>query len=404
VSHLRFKLKKQISRTSLYNGFIMLFLFLATMNFGNYGYYWLIVAFIVFLFTPNRLVRINLSSIYLFILAVSMLIFDPLSRTSITSCIKPFMFLIAYTVGISLAAKTNDNPTNERTPKHIIYVCAFGMLSHFLLNLLRLIKNFGSLERNTTDIWTNAVLSATGQASLACLSIAIFASFLFTETTVKKKVFSLFGILVILLYNLILAGRTLIVLIAVVCLIAFLFRAHYDGRHIEKSVLGIAVMTVALLIVYNFNIFNIKSIVENSNLYARLLGFDGLGLFGDSRFGMKLLYLQKFLEHPFGGAYIRSICGNYAHDLYLDCYDQYSIFALFAIIAYILSSLIRLFRCLRNASLSFPTKQLVLCTYIVANLEFLIEPIIQGMPFLLISYCIIDGTISYYLTIKTKTS
>jgi hypothetical protein len=135
-----------------------------------------------------------------------------------------------------------------------------------------------------------------------------------------------------------------------------------------------------------------------SNFYARFFGREGYGLFNDPRFEYKQVYLNHIFDYPFGGSRLHTKNGFYAHDLYLDTYDQYSIFAGIAIVCYIISSLIRMGKYLRSSSISFNTQQLILCIYVMMNLQFMKEPILQGMPAYLVSYCLVDGAVTRYLS------
>ena len=82
---------------------------------------------------------------------------------------------------------------------------------------------------------------------------------------------------------------------------------------------------------------------------------------------------------------------NFAHDLFLDTYDESGFFAATTLAVYVLMTVIRLFKCVTNKSLPFEFRQVVLCVYLILYIEFLVEPILQGMPWLFASFCLIDG-------------
>ena len=54
-------------------------------------------------------------------------------------------------------------------------------------------------------------------------------------------------------------------------------------------------------------------------------------------------------------------------------------------------------KCLVDKNIDFGVRQLVLCVYFVINIQFWLEPIIRGMPWLLASYCFMDGTVNTLL-------
>lgn len=391
---IRSNFKKGYTRQEYYYFIILFLLFLASLNFVTRYYYWNYIAFAFFLLTPRCQIRVNVSSLFLFILAVSMLIFDPNSRNGLTDMIKPFVFFVAYTIGMGLSTGRENHETKTKEVERIIYVCAFGALFHFILNLL---LNINSLERDTIDVWTDTVLSATGQASLASMCVGIVAALLFSDRVRRTKIIAVVLVSIIVLYNLILAGRTLLFMMVIVFIIAFFYQIHNKKLKAGKALLLLFITGAILVIVYNFDLFGIKTIFEVSNFYTRFSGQNGYGLFDDPRLDYKSVYLGHLFDYPLGGLNIRSEYGFYAHDLYLDTYDQYGVFAGVAILGYVVSSLVRMVRCLRFSTIPFNTKQLILCVYIAMNMQFMVEPVMQGMPAYLVSYCLVDGVVTQYL-------
>lgn len=374
--------------------FLLFMLFLTALNFVTRYFFWIYIALAVFLVTPDRKLRGNFSTLILAMLTLSILIFDVNSVSSPTNFLKPFIYLISYTIGFGLTSNCDDHSICEKEIKRVIVVSAGGLFLHYVLNM---IINFGSLSRDTIDIWTNSVLSATGQASLASMCVGVVAAILFTKTKVRYKILAIVLTVIILLYNLVLAGRTLLVLLLILIAAAFLYKSIYYKKNIIKGLLIGALIVVLLVTLYNFNIFSIKDTVETSNFYWRFFE-NGEGDLGrDSRMDYKSLFIKTMLEHPFGGGHLREFYGNFAHDLYLDSYDEYGIFALLFIVAYMISSIIRLFRFLRHPAPAFSTKQLVFCVYLVLNIQFWLEPIMLGMPWLFAAYCLIDGALANFL-------
>ncbi len=399
MSRLYFTYKGRFTLQDFLNLLVTVFLFMAFMNFVTRNYYWLFFAFAFFAITPKRTVMLNFSVLFLLILGVSMLIFDPSSRNSVTNILKPFVFFMAYTIGTGLVSDVDDGQAAALRVEKIIYTCALGFFAHYLLNF---ISNAGSLQRNTIDFWTNEILSATGQASLACICVAVAIADLFSNTTIKRRITAVVLLIVVIAYNLILAGRTLLLLIAILFLFALTFRSIYYKKTAIKSVLVTIVLLTILLVLYNLDVFNIKSTIEESNFYLRFFGKGGFDITEDPRFEYKQLYLEHLWEYPFGGLHIRTMYSHYAHDLYLDTYDQYGVVVFMATVAYIISSIIRLIKALRHPMLSFRTKQLVLCIYVLLNIQFWLEPVMAGMPFLLVAYCLIDGVMSRFLANQSR--
>jgi hypothetical protein len=328
-------------------------------------------------------------------LSIAILIFYPSATTSFTNMLKPFTFPICYIMGCSILDDREKIDRCDDSVRKIIYVIVAGTVTHFFLNM---IINIGAENRETLDFWSRKVLSATGQATLVCVAIGVIAAFFFSNVGVKKKLIATVLLAIIIVYNLVLAGRTIFVLILILLALAFFYnlRSNNNSKKI-KTVLFVALGVCLLIIIYNIDAFGIKTAFENSNFYDRFTGEYSQELDDDKRLEYKLYYLKEATNYFWGGNNIHNVVGHYAHDLYFDTYDDAGIFALLGVVLYIIASLGRMISCLRSRYLSFNTKQLVLCVYVVINIQFWLEPILQGSPWLLASYCLIDGAVTQLL-------
>jgi len=378
---------------------ILFCMFLAALNLVNRYYYCIYIAAILFVLTPRRKVRINKSVFALLAFSVAMLLFNPDSQDTILDMIKPFTFPLCYIVGFGLFQNREQEKIDviqeEKRIASVIYVLSGGAMVHFLLNAM---LNRESEDRNVIDFWTNSQMSATAQAALACLGLAVAITFLFVKTEKRKKYIAVATIFLILLYNLILAGRTLFVLSAILCVVSLLYVRTVEKRKMHKSIIVVAAAACLIIVAYNHNLFGIKGALEETNFYRRFFG--GVvteEIESNARMQHKLAYLKHALDYLWGGGNIRSLYGHSAHDLYLDTYDESGIIALCAIVVYIGFSLGRLVLCLKNNMISLETRLLVFCIYLVCNLYFWMEPIIRGIPWLLASYCFVDGAVAYLL-------
>ena len=106
-------------------------------------------------------------------------------------------------------------------------------------------------------------------------------------------------------------------------------------------------------------------------------------------------------SHWWGGANIRAEYG-YAHDIFLDTYDEAGVLAFIAISVYMLITLSHLIKCIRDDSLPFTFRQTVICLYVGVYIEFMVEPILQGMPWMFALFCLIDGYVARLLRHNKK--
>lgn len=390
---------------------ILFCLFLGSLNLINRFYYFVYIAAFLFLVMPNGKMRFDSGFFALILFSMTLLLFDPSYQTMVTSMIKPFTYPLCYLIGTSLFSagvkEDNDLLRDEKRTAWIIYVAASGVLLHFILNR---IINHGIDSRNVIDFWTRQEMSATGQATMACLMIAVAVAFLFSKVKKTKKVIAILSLLIILEYNIILAGRTIFALILIAVGIAFLYsiRENRNKRFFRRSIkliLIVAVIFGLLFAMYNSNIFGVKDAFESSNFYERFFGGRyAQDMEEDLRMEYKMYYIEHFWESMLGGEKLRAVYGHHSHDLYLDTYDEAGIFALIFIVFYIVKSLGRAIRCARNKNLTFEIRLLILCVYVVVNVQFWLEPIIRGVPWLLATYALIDGAVARLLVRERESS
>ena len=198
-----------------------------------------------------------------------------------------------------------------------------------------------------------------------------------------------------------LAGRTSFALLIILLVAALLHYLIVQKKARIKTILIVLLVLALIFVIYSANLFNVKKMIETSNFYDRFVTSDtAQEIDEDSRMENKLAYLERMPNHLWGGGHIRADFGHSAHDLYLDTYDESGILAFIAILAYIFASLIRMLRCLTNKTIPFELRQLIGCVYLVVNIQFWLEPIIRGMPWLLAFYCLIDGAVTSLLCSK----
>lgn len=395
--------KKVLEGNNIEKLFMLIMLaciFLSALNFIDRYYVFIFIALLFFIITPGRKANMNSSAVVLVLFSTSMLIFNPTSQTMFTNMIRPFTFPLCYIMGANLFVRKEDSiislDREERRTSMVIYILTIGVMIHFLLNMM---TNWGASDRNVIDFWTKDDASATGQAVLACLMIGVAIAFLFTKVGKLKKTIAIIALSIIVIYNLILAGRTIFSLIIITTAFALICTCIYNRSKISKIAIIAVIVVLALLILYNLDAFGIRTMFESSNFYDRFFGGSySQDIEDDSRMEHKLVYLRYFFDFPWGGGNIRELYGHFAHDLYLDTYDESSIFALITIVIYIIQSLRRMITCLRTQSLTFKTRLLIACVYMVCNVQFFLEPIMRGVPWLLASYCFIDGAVTNLLS------
>ena len=385
--------KTILERISLFKAVLFLLLFFISLEFYGKLTYYIFFAFLLVVLFNGKRTNITASAVCLFVLAVSIMIFDN-TIDGVKDVLRAFAFPMSYMIGYGSVNTGGDLDAYTKRTHRSIYVLTFGLFFHFLINC---IINLDSSNRIVIDVWTDQSRAATAQAALACMCIGLIAAFLFSKTSWFLKLFSITLLAVVIAYNLVLGGRAIFALVVVVFLLAFSYRNKKNLSGIIKCFFLFCIVVAIFIAMFYLNLFNIKTTIQSTAFYDRFFGSDSMSLVSDSRFELKLGFIENMIDYPWGGYNLLEIVGLHAHDIYLDTYDQAGIIAFLSLIAFMIASWIRLCKVLRCKDFPFETKLLILCEYIVLNLQFCLEPILQGIPILFISYCIIDGSVNALL-------
>lgn len=386
-----------ISKSRLKNILTFGLLFFAAMNFHASFFYIVFVLFGVLLIFKQKFLLHQYFLLYL-VLGALMALYS--RSRGIFGMIQCMSYMVLYLIGYNIVTiDKSDNLRKYKTENDFIQgkglsvittICA-GTFTHYILNFL---FNYNqSIGRNTNDVWTGSIMSATAQASLACLMLALSVSMILAPL---KKSFRyigfacLFGILV---YDLILACRTMFVMLIILFFIGLLYMQkilNTPNKKIRFYLGFLAVLFFAAVIFFS-NIGGIRDIIMNSNLFKRFDFVNGPG-FVDDRSNNKIAFLLNGYKHPFGGLYLRSKFG-YAHDLLLDGFDEYGIIVLLILIFILVLGVAEFIKFVKQTPYKPEFKLAFICVYSAMLIEFCIEPILDGMSWFFAFYCLMNGCI-----------
>lgn len=371
---------------------ILTLLFLSNMNAFQKCFYYIYAAFVATIIVRKGKILVDTSTLILCLFSFTYFFLAPGSKGNIMVALKQFAYPMCYIIGLGFPVSKNEQygivRKEEKNTIAIISVAALGSLAHFLLNMY---INWGSLNRNNKDIWMGEIFGATGQAALAVLSIGLFSALLFSSKKKLIQIASGIGLSLIFIYNLTLAGRTIILLSLVAIMVAFVFDyKQKNGKHKHKKIFWPCVCAAAITIAYLYDFMGVRTLVLGSNLSLR---FDNMQVTEDSRLIYKLQYLSLSLQYPLGGGVIRNLVGGYAHDLVLDAYNDVGLIGVFLLIVFLYKAIKLVVFSVKSADYSHEFKLVVLCVVIVLLLEFMVEPILAGMPWLFCDFCLIAGAL-----------
>ncbi len=374
---------------------ILILLFFAAMNFEAKFFYFLFVPFLLIILECNC--AVDAVTVVYFLLGLLMGIYN--TDEGLKSVLRCFAPLCAYLIGLNLLSynvHTKTNIQEDLTQKRgfqILTVLASGSFSHYLLNFLYNLNS--SIGRNTNDIWTGVPMAATGQNALTCLAFGLACALLFIPWRKWCRWPAIFSISIIMAYNLILSCRTPIIMLFVLILVCLFYPRKDMGygaqllKYLKWALLSIA----TIIAVYISNIGGLRDYIQKSPFILRLGGSVGFLTDNEARSTTKSIYFSQLINYPFGGCHMRAKYG-YAHDLLLDAYDEYGLIAFFLLLIVLVVGLKQLYVLLRYTNYSESVKLAFLTTYTATILEFSVEPILTGMPWLLACFCMINGCVT----------
>lgn len=378
---------------------IYILLFFATMNFQAKFFYF-IFAILVTLIIGWKKIAVNQMTIFYLMLGVLFALYN--YDEGIYAALRCVAYVTLYLIGYNLMIDSDktlyvDGAQSIRKKEREIYclliIISSGAFIHYLLNYS---SNYGlNIGRNTVDIWSGEIMAATGQATLACLMLAMAVAMIVAPTKKILRVVGIICVAFIMAYNLVLAGRLLIMMFFILLVIALLYVSR-NTKQLEAHIKRVIYILICILIVsllFYFNFAGIQNIVLSSNLFERI-GFSFTELTDNaSRSNLKALFIMNAHKYPFGGRHLHEQYG-YAHDLLLDGYDEYGILGFILLVIILVNGIKELLYLLKKIPIEIEVKVAILCIYISFLMVFCIEPILAGMQWLFCTYCLVNGCIT----------
>lgn len=386
-------------------------LFLLSMNFFNMFYQFLFFIFMilvsVFLIQKKNL-TININIMYIILFSFTYIISSALYYPIvINNVLRVCSFPMAYIVGTMLV----NRPHKDKSKVIIKYITAmtFGTTILLLLTAATNIKRFGLFNgsRIMPDFWTGINSAVTGQAVLGVMSIgfAYYGFFICSKNKFIVRMLTLIGVLTGVIYNLFTASRSFFVLFCIVFSISFLCNMLIGENSHNKRIkvfFKVIFLVILLVLIYNINFLGLKDFIESMPLFDRITSSGYKSVTESGRINRLKYYWKNIWYYPFGGKNMRTVVG-YSHFLWLDIYDVAGIVPCVLIILFNTKTLINVYRITKLYMASKNFSILIISMLSAFALQFTSEPIIEGVPWLLVLYCLICGmTDTYYLCNKEE--
>lgn len=325
--------------------------------------------------------------------AISFIFFGVIGgvHTAYTGILLP----IGYCIGASFEYKESKDIDN------VVLLMALSMDMHLILNLIYELLRYGFSFRLTAihyDIWSGQYISSTGAmvnatAFLGCIYYLIF------KCTGKKRICGISLLVVNTLYDLIMGGRSFLVILAVGIIVGFIVDAACsNGAGVALRKILLIGSLIAVVVVAGFFILRsnaaFQNYFEDTYFYKRFFRENANeNIMTTGRTNLRHIFVSNMWNYPFGGRKIWNIAHQYAHELYLDIYDIGGIVPYILIIIFVVQSVLNCFKFAKSKILEQETQILLIGFVTCINLQFFIEPVLSGAPILLVVYCIFTGYI-----------
>lgn len=355
------------------------------------------VGFVVALY-KNSFLKINMEIIIIFLFSI--LYYTTLLYHGDAEGVgKLITFLFGptamYLIGYSIIKTSNKIMINT------ILAVVFGNFTHGLLNLIRYVQINGFVNniigsRVLPDIWTRTEMTATLQGTLYTLisSLLFYSVILFIKKEKRLLAMTIIGATVIaIIATFTMGNRTLLVIVSLTFIMSFMLYSLLSIRNIEKVLRAnglVFAFLLFLIFIYSQNLFGIKVFIEGSTLFTRT---SSISILEDTRWSVYLKVISQIPLHPFGG-YKMNLGGlSFAHNLWLDVLNAAGLIPFILLIIFTFMNLKNLYRIIISNKVELNFKIIIFSISIGFLLNFMVEPILEGVPFMFLSYCLINGMI-----------
>ena len=381
-----------INRSTIVSITAWLLLFLYALNFNDMAIIWLAMLLIpTFLLTEGK-VAITKDIVFLFLATGLYFVFG--NELTLHACVRfvlgpALFFLFGYTY-----VKRDDCTINEIM--NCVYSLSFGFA---LQQFLTLMINFSTAaNRYIPDFWSGQIIQPTNFNSRGIITVAITYYVLCYEKRKLVKCVHVFFLGTVLLSSIMTASRTNIYFAVLFFIIDFLvdvfvlnreklnrLRTMVVQRRTFFTVLIIILAAVLIWFLYSEQIiswFNASALMERQESDTARFS-----LSNDPRWERWVSTIKLLIENPMGNPE-----ADHAHNLILDVGRVSGIIPMIFMLICVILQIRRVIMCCgkkydeRIKVFSFSIASCILAS-------FMIEPVLEGRPYIYIGSCMIMGII-----------
>ena len=406
------------SNNKIINITINVLLFCVGINIFHYGQLLLPVICLILFIENGFRFRVNDYKTFI-VLCLFAISFFAFSYQLGFYCVMGFCLPMAYYIG------SNLKKTSEENVRKVIYIIAFGMAMHMILNFFlelyfwhgRLSYLFNKISHydiwlfntdpNTIEQYEGNVIFPNVQfirvrTTATSMNYIMLSSVIYYLVKYEKnRVFKYIGLVLFTVssvYCLALGRRTTLFILLISVLTALLMEiknrnANFNLRFLIKAVSIIGFLTILLIVFITFNVFGIKDILMNLSIVNKLIRQG----FKTERFEILLKSISLAPKYPFGGQKISAETGSVIHDLWGDIYDYAGIVPYILMLIYSAGVFKVFMKIQKNKIINNNQKLLYIVWFISSSLIMFIEPVFTGASIYLICYVIIASLVEKHL-------
>lgn len=377
----------EINITSLWYSIVFLF----ALNFYNkasYLFICLVIISVIVIFLKECKFKITLDSVLIFLFSISyfliLSIYQPVGISTI------LIFLIGpiacFSIGYFIISE--NNKVFEKT----MLAGILGLFIHGLFNMIKYFQVYGfnSIEgaRVVPDIWTGISVAATLQGTY----FSLISSLLFFNIILRKQSVLSGTLITCIIFSLIssfiLGNRTIVYILIfsfIVNFLVFIVISRMKIKKVVNIVSKISAVFLIVFIVYINNFFGLKEFILNSAWYQRS---ESNVLIEDPRFLIYQTAFSQMFDFPLGGYRMNFM---YAHNLWLDILHATGLIPFFFLLLYTLVTVKNLLGILTVSGISLYKKIFTVSIYLGFFLTFMVEPILEAVPFMFLIFILFNG-------------
>lgn len=375
-------------------------LFLLAINVFHYGQFILPIICLI-LFIDNRF-KFNVNSWFNFILlclfALSFCIFS--FKNDAFYSLMGFCVPMAYYIG------SNINDASEKNIKTIIYILAFGMATHVVLNfgldfVVEGVEMFSSHVHR--DIWTLSKIKATVTSVYYTFIIGSIYYLFAYEKNKKIKAIGISLLIILIIYDIGLGRRTPLFLALISVFVSIFLSLIVFKKKVSKKFIVIVLSIIGIIILFAilvyFNVFGIQDKTKHLLLIDKFLW---LGLDAE-RLDIFVSAIKAAPEHLWGGQEISGVVGVEVHDLWMDVFDRSGIITYLLLVVFSIKTAILFIKYSQNKNISNELKILVLTLFICIVVQLFLEPIMSGSSLFLMCVIVFVSSIERQFILMNNT-